>query len=280
MRRALGAAGALALLVATTSGAGSAGRAGERRVGFTVLAVEETGSERTVLGETVIEGPPGTDFDLDVRARHFSLHGRFITDVAGDEIEVSADIEARRSYGLSPRGLPLYEIDRQDHSLRVGFDRAIAIYPWGSGRAGSAFKIEIAPVWVEAGSDGIDVRIERPAPGGMIAVRAHRIPHRFLCQARLIERGRELARQAAPCRYGRPSEIELADLVVAVTVDGYTPARPIDLVSLRFDVDRALERGRTRQAIARGWAGRRELGGELAYDVDGGRQLVLSVAAP
>jgi hypothetical protein len=267
---------ALAALLASSSGAGNAGTGDERRVRFTVSAVEEAGGRRTVVAETLIEGPPGIDFDLDLHAQRFSLEGRFTTDLfAAAELEVGAALEARRLRGTSDRGLPLYEIDQQRHTLRVGFDQAIALSPFGAGAGGRSLTIEIAPAWVDGGAgEAIDIRVTRPAPAGMIDVAARLVPHRFRCQARLLERGREIGRGEAACRMDRPSEIALADLRVAITVDRSARDQAGDEVAIHFDVDR-----RGAGPIARRWAGAGGLGDELRYDVGGGRALILSVAA-
>jgi hypothetical protein len=239
-----------------------------RRIELKVTTIRETGTGKTVLSEALIDGPPGTDFTIDFRVERFVLHAGFTTDVVGDELGVDASLDTKRLYGVSERNLPLYEEDVQRHSLRVGFDEAMVLLPFGGGREGDRLEIVITPSRVPgAGGDPPRIRFTRPAANGIIDITARKIPHRFRCEARLVENGREVGRGGEECRFDAARELSLADLVVRLTVDGAER----DGFSIHFDVDRSGE------PVSRHWAGAGTFGEELTYDLGNGRELKLAI---
>ncbi len=53
-------------------GAESTAARASQRIQFRVTTVEEKAAQRNVLSEVVIEGPPGTDFDINFRDARFT----------------------------------------------------------------------------------------------------------------------------------------------------------------------------------------------------------------
>ena len=262
----------IVLAVASARPARSAGEPAPVRID--VALVEHKDGERRVISGSRIEGRAGTDFELEFTLDQFVLTGRFITDLVGTRaLEVTAHLVARRLHGRSERDLPLWEEDIQDRTVEVGFDEALVLWPFGRER--DALSIEIAPALGPAGPLHIE-----PFPlgrGGTLQVRAHRVPHRFACDAALIEAGRELAHVVADCRLGRPARLALgpaaADRAISVIVEGYERDRPTDAVTVRADLSGG--RGGASRARAMGTA---SLGQALRFRLDdGGAELRLTV---
>ncbi|NNE68462.1 MAG: hypothetical protein HKN33_17985, partial [Pyrinomonadaceae bacterium] len=115
------------------------------RIRFNVTVLTDDRS-RDVLSQTTIDGPAGTDFDIDLNTKGFDMKSRFLTDfLAEDVLLVRVDLETRRLFGLSPNNLPLYEEDKQKQSLRMRFDEAVVLLPYGKNGGGETLKIEIRP---------------------------------------------------------------------------------------------------------------------------------------
>src|ERR1044071_157529 len=109
-----------------------------KRMQFQIATIREHAGERTVISSSVIEGPPGTDFDIDLQGERFKMKAKFLTDFdASNALAIRARLQTRRLYGYSAQGLPLYEEDEQSQTLRLGLDEDIILLPFGrSGRDG------------------------------------------------------------------------------------------------------------------------------------------------
>jgi hypothetical protein len=271
-----------------SSSQGAAGA--QKRVRFQVAAIEERGAGREVIARATIEGPPGTDFSIDLQSRRFKMNARFLTDLnSPGELKVRAKLNTRRLYGYSQNNLPLYEEDTQSEALGLGFDEQVILLPFGKGGGGDLLKIEVTPsitehpVFLSSGEMQAPViDISEPSPGGVIRIHALKIPHDFDVEALLLEDGREVARGIARSLIEEPQEIVLVPgdqassdvsanpVVVNLTINSYELSRPVDKAALTFDVDRInTENGFKREPVALSWAGVAELGSAIDYGLSG-----------
>ena len=245
------------------------------QIRFQVTAVEEVRGERRVVSDAAVEGPPGTDFDVNLRDGRFQMSARFLTDLApGGGLNVRAKLDTRRLYGHSEAGLPLYEEDAQRHTLNLNFDEAVVLLPFGGGGDAGRLSIEIKPERVASvGSNAPQITINRPSPGGTISVEATKVPHNFIVEAALLEDGREVARGAADYLLEEPGELlmlpvgamgEGAKAVLNLTVERFEPGAGEGRAAVRFDL---LGGDAVRTTLARNWAGVSSLGSEMVYDV-------------
>jgi hypothetical protein len=269
------------------SGKGLAAASDERRVRFQIVAIEEKGTERRTLSETTVEGPAGTDFNVELQDGRFFMVARFLTDFLSPEaLKVRARLNTRRLYGRSERELPLYEEDTQNETLQLGFDEKIVLLPFGRG-GDERLLIEITPTLSEKSARlasgnlrPLEIDISRQSPGGAISVEASKTPHRFVVEAVLLEDGREVARAEAPYLIEEARELVLQPegnasaavlqkpLVVNLTLSEYRMSRTADQISLGFDLYQSdAQHESVRTAIAQKWAGIAELGSELTYDL-------------
>ena len=272
------------LLLATSD---QASRDQARRIRFQIATVEERAGAREVISEAVVEGPPGTDFTINLRGSRFKMNARFMTDlVSADRLKVRARLNTRRLYGMSERDLPLYEEDSQKQAIDLGFDEAIVLLPFGR-NGGDKLKIEITPamsdrpVFLASGEQApLAINILKQSPGGAISIQASKIPHNFEVEALLTEDDREAARGAANFLIGEAQELMLAPnsragsqvaaspIAIKLLIDEYARTRPADLVGISFDLSAVnVQSGGRREAIVSGWAGSATLGGELVYDI-------------
>ena len=237
------------------------------RIELKVTTIRETGTGQTVLSEALVDGPPGTDFTIDFRVERFVLHAGFTTYVVGDQLGVEAALDTKRLYGVGAEPAALR--GGRTAALPAGrIRRSDAAAPLCAGREGDRLKDRDYAV---PGTR----RARRPAANPLHQTgpeRAHRHhgpqdPHRFRCEARLVENGREIGRGGEECRLDAARELSVADLVVRVTVDGGMR----DGFSLHLDVDRS------GAPVARHWAGAGTFGEELTYDLGDGRELKLGV---
>lgn len=259
----------------------------ERRVRFEIVAIEEKGTERRTLSEATVEGPAGTDFNIELEDGRFSMDARFLTDFLSPEaLKVRAKLNTRRLYGRSERELPLYEEDTQNETLQLGFDEKIILLPFGRG-GDERLLIEITPTLSEkparlasGQTRPLEINIARQSPGGAIRIQASKTPHRFVVEAALLEDGREVARGQAPFLIEEARELVLQpqgdassavlqnQLVVNLTLSEYVTGRTTDQVSLGFDLYRLdAQRENGRASIAQKWAGVANLGSDLTYDL-------------
>lgn len=263
------------------------GKGNPKRILFKIATVEERAGKRDLIAESIVEGPPGTDFNVTLEGERFKMAAHFLTDLtAPGGLKIRAKLDTRRLHGYSERGLPLYEVDAQARTLELGFDEQIKLLPFGR-NGGDKLEIEITPaisdqpVYLPSGSPRpLEIRIVKPAAGGVIGVEASKIPHNFEAEVTLLEDGREVARGAATCLIEEAQEMilnlggaagpELADnpLAVTLTVNSYRRSRPSDQAGITFDVHR-LDRqgGNRREPVALKWAGIQSLGSDLVYDL-------------
>lgn len=259
------------------------------RMRFQITTVEERAGERNIISEASVEGPPGTDFNINLEGGRFRMRARFLTDpIRRDALKVRAKLDTRRFYGYSERELPLYEEDTQSQTLEVGFDEAVILLPFGSGGGDHRLKIEITPAMSEqtarlpsGKARPLEIKILKPSPGGAIGIEATKIPHNFTVEAVLLENGREVARGLADYPIEEAREITLQPnegagpeltrhpLAVNLVIDRYARSRPTDQVTVGFDVYRGDRRrqGGGREAVALKWAGVADLGSPLTYDL-------------
>ncbi|HEY0321372.1 MAG TPA: hypothetical protein VGC66_10480 [Pyrinomonadaceae bacterium] len=263
------------------------------RVRFRITTVEERSGERNILSETTVEGPPGTDFNINLQSERFKMKAHFLTDlVRRDTLRVRAKLDTRRFYGYSEQRLPLYEEDLQTSALDVGFDEAVVLLPFGQSSGGDTLKIEITPMRGERAARlasgrkrPLEIEITKTAPNGFIGVEAFKVPHRFTVEAILFEDGREVARGVSNNLLEEAQELALQPnaqasaevtknpLVVNLSIEQFMRGRPADQAALSFDVYRTtLARPEERQAVATKWAGIADLDSELAYDFSAGYQ--------
>lgn len=245
---------------------------------FQITAVEESGANRKVISDSEVEGPPGTDFNVNLQDGRFKMTARFMTDPApGGGLTLRARLDTRRFYGHSEAGLPLYEEDEQRHTLRVGFDESVVLLPFGGGGGAGRLSIEITPARVAPGdarSDGAPrITISQPSPGGAISIEATKVPHDFKLEAALLEDGREIARGSADCLLEESGELllrpsgaveEVAPLTLNLTVARFEPGSGGGRAAVRFDL---LGGDHARTPLARNWAGVTNLNSEMTYDL-------------
>lgn len=258
-----------------------------RRIRFQISTVEEKAGARNVISEAVVEGPPGTDFSVNLQGSKFKMNARFLTDLANTErLKVRARLNTRRLYGYSERELPLYEEDAQNQSLDLGFDEAIVLLPFGR-NGGERLKIEITPavsdqpVYLASGELApIAIKILKQSPGGAISIQASKIPHNFEVEAALLEDDTEVARGTTNFLIEERQEIilkpdnsaraEIADHPIALNliIDEYARTRPADIVGISFGLSLINDQNPDRrEAIATNWAGAATLGDALTYDI-------------
>jgi hypothetical protein len=265
-----------------------AGAPSDERIRFEITAVEESAGGRKVISDAAVEGPPGTDFNVNLQDGRFKVSARFMTDLApGGGLKLRAKLDTRHFYGYSEAGLPLYEEDEQRHTLDLNFDEAVVLLPFGGGGDAGRLSIEITPA--RAGrparlpsgeTTAPEITIGKPSPGGVISVEATKVPHNFNVEASLLFDGREVARGSADCLLEEPSKFVLrpegaegggaavAPLVLDLNVERYEPGSGSGRAAVRFDLsedDPAQTGGRA--ALARNWAGVGNLGSELSYDL-------------
>ena len=71
-----------------------------KRMQFQIATIREHAGERTVISSSVVEGPPGTDFDIDLQGESFKMKARFLTDFDESRaLRVRATLQTRRSTG-------------------------------------------------------------------------------------------------------------------------------------------------------------------------------------
>src|SRR5437868_13750545 len=91
---------------------------GPERISFRISTGEERAGARNVLAETTVEGPPGTDFNINLQSERFKMKAHFLTDLVGRErLRIRTRLDTHRFYGYSEQKLPLYEEDEQRSAL-------------------------------------------------------------------------------------------------------------------------------------------------------------------
>lgn len=278
---------ALGLFVPSDSAVRSQAEVPGRRIKFHIVTIEEKGAERTVVSESVVDGPINSDFNVSLEGARFRMKARFLTDlIRPDALRVRTKLNTRRLYGSSERNLPLYEEDEQSQSLELNFDEAVVLLPFGRTGGDHRLKIEITPSYSDQPATSatgqvrpLEINILKASPGGIISLEAQNIPHNFVCDVTLLENGHEVAEGTAPVLLEEPQQITLRarngaraepqsqPITVDLTVERYARSRPVDQVSFRFDVRRSNTTGD--QVLARNWAGVAGLQSSLDYRLDG-----------
>ncbi len=223
------------------------------RIRFNVIVISES-EKGDVLSNTRIDGPAGTDFNINLKTKGFEMTSRFLTDLlANGELLVRVRLATRRYYGESSNGLPLYEEDKQTESFRVGLNESVVLLPYGRNGGGETLKIEITPELyhvsrADKNAERLKIDFPKQLSGGEIAIEASKVPHRYLVEAALFANGHEVARGSAENLLEEQKEITLVpnesatDLVragkftVRFTVDRYIRSRPFDLTAISFEV--------------------------------------------
>lgn len=259
-----------------------------QRVKFRIKTIEENTGARSIVSDATVEGPAGTDFDINLEGARFKMSAKFLTDLIGpDSLKLRAQLDTRRLYGYSRQNLPLYEEDNQAQTLDLSFDDMVVLLPFGRGGGDSRLKIEITPNISEQAAmlpsgraRPLEINILKPGPGGVIGIQAWKIPHRFAVEATLLEDGREVARGASdylieeaqelilrPTEQASPEVIQ-SPLALNLAINQFTRSRPADLATIGFDVYSTSQQSGLRDAIALKWAGVGELGSDhLNYDL-------------
>src|SRR5262245_66288050 len=94
-----------------------------KRIRFQIATIEEREGERNIFSTATVEGPPGTDFTVNLQEGRFKMNAKFLIDlIKENELRVRAKLNTRRLYGYSERSLPLYEEDAQNQAMKLGFD--------------------------------------------------------------------------------------------------------------------------------------------------------------
>ena len=260
------------------------------RIKFRIVTVEEKGSERKIISESFIEGPPNTDFNINLEDERFKMKATFLTDLVGpDKLRVRTRLDTKRLYGSSERQLPLYEEDQQTQLLELSFDEAVVLLPFGRTGGEHRLKIEITPSIIEQRSTSpsgkarpLEISILKPGPGGAIRYEATKTPHNFMVEVALLEDRREVARGSGPLLIEERQEIRLQPisggglsnaslpLIINLAVDNYARSRPADQVTFSFDAYQGNTlNGDRGQAVLKNWAGVASLGSFLTYDLSG-----------
>lgn len=260
------------------------------RLRFRITTIEENVGTHNIISDGIVEGPPGTDFNISLQGERFKMSAQFLIDLIGrGSLKIRAKLETRRLYGYSEQNLPLYEEDRQSQTLELGFDEMVVLLPFGQAGQDNRLKIEIIPQVIEQATrlpsekgHALDIKILKPSPGGVISIQAVKIPHHFEVEATLLEDGREVARAAAPDSLIeeaqelilRPTEQASPEVInnplaVNLAINQYTRSRPIDLATIGFDIYRLAEQSRPREAVGLKWAGTGSLGSNMTYDLSG-----------
>ncbi|HJQ26058.1 MAG TPA: hypothetical protein VKA60_19220 [Blastocatellia bacterium] len=283
---------ALLLLLALIINAGdghttASAKADLKRIQFQIVTVETRGGQRHVLSNATVEGPPGTDFQINLESERFKMDARFLTDlVNNDALQVRAKLQTRRLYGRSANDLPLYEEDAQSHTLRLSFEEAIILLPFG--RAGDdRFSIEITPALTNQPAYLATGEVTPPAIQiddrqlrGVISIQAQAAPHEYDAQVSLLRDGREVARGNARLmreeagevvlRPLDPTSAELTDrpLAVNLTLAPFAQDCAADRLKVSFDLYRVGKPGADQRAmIATDWQGVARAGADLRYDL-------------
>lgn len=246
-------------------------------VRFQVKAITERAGSRQVLAETHIDGPPGTDFDIKLNDPRFKLTADFITDLIGTErVKLRVKLATKRLFGYSPRNLPIYEEDLQQHTLQVGIDETVELLPFGHNDA-ETLKIEIEPVITalpRTREQPLKIEIVKLSHNGLLNINARKMPHRFNLVASLRVDGEEVARGAAQYLLQEAQEIRLVpvagaklpELALSMSIDSYQRSRPADLYTINFDIYQVS--GKTKAEMAKNWAGVGNIGEPLSYELN------------
>jgi len=241
------------------------GVASAERMSFGIRVVTD-GSEPEVLTEATIDGPEGTDFNIDLNTGGFEMKSEFLTDaVSASEVRFRVSLETRRSYGLSRNGLPLYEVDEQEHSISASFDESVVLLPFGRNSGGRTLRVEIFPTRVPAAGDPVDalnIAFTKNLTSGEIAINARKVPHDYTVSARLMKDGEVVAEGKGNALFREKASLALEGYTFGVNLEEFTKSHPSDLATVSFELSR---KGGGLVTNGRGIGG---LGSEFRYSLD------------
>ncbi len=259
---------------------------GMRRVRFQIVTVEEKKAQRNIISSALVEGPPGTDFDVDLNGERFKMRAKFLTDVEADNrLKMRAELQTRRLYGYSERNLPLYEEDDQQQTLLLGFDEDVILLPFGGGGGEDKLRIEITPiqtnepVYLPSGNlRPLEIKIPVVSPGGLINIQARKVPHHFDVEIALVEDGRVVAQSTAVLQLREKQELflhpneqasaETQPLAVNLSVDDLIQGRPTDDAVINFDIHRLDNPNPDKRAVVGlNWSGVVGVGTDSHYNL-------------
>ena len=263
--------------------------AGEaKRIRFQINTIEERREHQKIISSALVEGAPGTDFDIDLNGERFKMSAKFLTDVDDQQgLKIRADLKTRRLYGMSERNLPLYEEDEQRQALQIGFDEQVILLPFGRG-GDERLRIEITPMMTDEPiylANGklrpLEIKMPVVSPGGIISIQARKIPHHFDVDILLLEDGQEIARAGGQFLLREKREVLLQPsgqtgagtftppIAVNLSIEDCIQARPVDDAVINFDVHRLDDAGK-RTTIGLNWSGVTQVGNGVSYQLPEG----------
>lgn len=251
-----------------------------KRIQFQIRAIAEKSGERQILSQTSVEGPAGTDFNINLQTGNFKMQTRFLTDLLSSEkLKIRANLNTRRLYGTSPNNLPLYEEDQQKKSFEIGFNETVVLLPFGRNGSDETLKIEIVPNVLEAAKeinkDSIQIKFDKELSSGEIYIGANKIPHRYEVEAAILADGQEIAKGKSECLFDEEKEISLQtitnsgfpDFSAKVTINEFNYSRPNDLAGIRFDLNQKNSSSEVLPIVNNG-GGIGRLGEEFVYSLE------------
>jgi hypothetical protein len=253
------------------------------RIRFEIATVEEKDNQRNVISYALVEGPAGTDFDIDLNGERFKMRAEFLTDLQQDHtLMLRAKLQTRRLYGYSKHMLPLYEEDEQNQTLQLGFDEDVILLPFGRNGGDEKLKIEITPVMTDEPAydasgklRALEIKMPKVSPGGVVSIQAHKIPHRFDANVVLLEDGIEIARSEANLLLREKQEVLLhpvslnsagKPLLINLRVEDFLQSGFNKNAIINFDILQ-LRNGRDREIIGLNWSGVAQIGNDAVYNL-------------
>jgi hypothetical protein len=270
----------IALLSNSGPRASSAKSPDGNRVRFLIDLVEMKSGTRTLLSEQTVEGPQGTDFDVNLESGPFRMKSQFVTDPIGpSEEQIRVKLDTRRLYGYSERNLPLYEEDEQNQTLQMGFDEAIVLLPFGKG-GDDQLRLEISPAISQQAatlpsgvSRPLEIKILAQSPGAVISVEASKRPHHYIAELSITENGKEIAHASTECFLLETRQVVLQPggsegqgFLAVVSVNKYLPGL-VNQADFSFDLYGGGQGPEDRKPIATNWAGIAALGSVATYEL-------------
>jgi hypothetical protein len=275
----------ISLLMNSASSLSPKASAGQsRRIRFQIATVEEKGAQRNLISYAFVEGPAGTDFDIDVNGERFKMSAKFLTDLQEDHtLMLRAKLQTRRLYGYSERNLPLYEEDEQDQTLQFGFDEDVILLPFGRNGSSEKLKIEITPVMTDepvyddsGKMRSLEIKMPKVSPGGVVRIQAYKRPHHFDVEAALLEDGKEIGRAYANLLLQEKQELLLQPvsqdsaagkpLAIRFNVEDWQQFGFDKNATISFDIHQ-LEGDGKREAIGLNWSGVARIGHDVVYNL-------------
>jgi hypothetical protein len=255
-----------------------------RRIRFQIATIEEKNNQRNVISYAFVEGPAGTDFDIDLNGERFKMKAEFLTDLQEDRtLKLRAKLQTRRLYGYSERNLPLYEEDEQNQTLQFGFDEDVILLPFGRNGGDEKLKIEITPVMTDepvyddsGKMRSLEITMPKVSPGGIVSIQAHKVPHNFDVTVVLLEDGKEIQQSAAKLLLQEKQELLLQPvsqgsvagkpLAVNFSVEDCLQSGTDKKVVINFDIHQLEEEGK-RETIGLNWSGVIQIGNDVDYNL-------------